>query len=162
MTRNYAALFGKSMKTTGFFFIFWMVNELNDWKEQEAEHTHSLDDSFFPARPKYNASTDVPTRFVKPWSRWTDRFEDDKVLASRMTKIWVERWWGVDVELLIPSKEKLTADMTSKWRWDCTFCISSVLYVMFDARFKETINCKIRGQWTLWFWNIPVKIVTKW
>jgi hypothetical protein len=31
-----------------------------------------------------------------------------------MTKIWVERWWGVDVELLIPSKEKLTADMTSK------------------------------------------------
>jgi hypothetical protein len=66
MTRNYAALLGKSMKTTGFFFIFWMVNELNDWKEQEAEHTHSLDDSFFPARPKYNASTDVPTRLVKP------------------------------------------------------------------------------------------------
>jgi len=55
------------MKTRGFFFfIFWMVNELNDWKEQEAEHTHSLYDSFFPARPKYNASTDVPARLVKP------------------------------------------------------------------------------------------------
>jgi hypothetical protein len=67
MTRNYAALFGKSMKTRGFFFfIFWMVNELNDWKEQEAEHTHSLYDSFFPARPNYNASTDVPARLVKP------------------------------------------------------------------------------------------------